>query len=88
MTPPSLTCPDKIEVGNDPGKNFGHVRIPQPKVLSDNTGVVPTLQLSPSDLTDVHPFTVRKDPHKIKYTAKDEAGLTAECEFEVKVKGA
>ena len=75
---------------NDNGKHFATVEIPSPVSLNDNSGINPAVTITPSYVGSVHDFPIsdpKSDGTVVTYTATDNAGLTASCSFNIKVKG-
>ena len=84
MHPPTITCPQPMSVGTDPGKPTANVYIPLAQA-SDNSGQQPTITNDAGGPRK--DFAVSSTPHEVKYTATDAAGLTATCTLQVTVKG-
>lgn len=84
IRPPSITCPQPISTGTDPGKPTKKVCIPQATAV-DNTGQQPTITNDAG--AQSKEFEVSSTPHNVKYTARDAAGLTATCTLQITVKG-
>ena len=84
MNPPSITCPQPISVGTDPGKPTAKVQIPNASA-TDNSGQQP--QITNDAGASQKDFVVNSTPYEVKYTAIDAAGLTSTCALQITVKG-
>ncbi|XP_078613327.1 sushi, von Willebrand factor type A, EGF and pentraxin domain-containing protein 1-like isoform X2 [Branchiostoma floridae x Branchiostoma japonicum] len=80
ITPPSIVCPSDITADNDPGLDSAEVTWATP-VAMDTTGVTPQVL---SSITPPQRFTI--GIHTLNYTAIDEEGLAASCNFLVEIR--
>lgn len=79
-SPPTITCPDDIDVGNDPANCDAIVNYPAP-VVNDNCGVAEVNLIAGLPSGAVFPIGVTT----VTYEAVDLSGTTAECSFTVTV---
>ena len=88
VTPPTIQCPNNLELNNDPRRPHARVTLPSP-TAHDNSGEAPAITISPSDIQPIHDFgiTTSGAGTQVTYIATDNAGLKASCSFFVKVKG-
>ena len=87
VAPPSINCPKDVVANNDIGKPHARITLPRP-VASDNSGVAPTITISPPNIHEVHEFKISSDSGtEVTYIAMDKAGLKRSCSFFVQVKG-
>ncbi|XP_035692611.1 sushi, von Willebrand factor type A, EGF and pentraxin domain-containing protein 1-like [Branchiostoma floridae] len=80
ITPPRIVCPSDITADNDPGLDSAEVTWAAP-VAMDTTGVTPQVL---SSITPPQRFTI--GIHTLNYTAIDEEGLAASCDFLVEIR--
>ena len=82
---PKITCPADVTLGNDVGKDYKKVTLPELVRAQDNSGKPPTVTTSIGEKQ--HTFRISDKPYEIVYTARDEAGLTAQCTWYLTIKG-
>lgn len=85
ISSPVIICPSPVTYGNDPGKTFKRVTLPEAASVSDNSGKKPSVTTNLG--TTQHDFHISKVAHEVVYTARDEAGLADQCTWYVTVKG-
>jgi len=81
---PTITCPVRLVVGNDPGKDTARVTLPKP-TTKDNSGKLATITHNAG--AAVVEYRIQTAPHTVAYTATDAAGNKASCYFHITVKG-
>ena len=82
---PEITCPAEATFGNDAGKDYKTITLPEPLAAKDNSGKTPTITTSIGKTQ--HQFSIQSKKHEVVYTARDEAGLTAQCTWFLTIKG-
>ena len=61
------------------------VTLPEPARAQDNSGKAPTITTSVGK-TQIQ-FSIQSQAYEVVYTARDEAGLTAQCTWYLTIKG-
>ena len=82
---PEIKCPPDATYGNDVGKKYKMVTLPDLVRAQDNSGKAPTITTSIKQKQ--HKFDISHDVYEVVYTARDEAGLTAQCTWHLSIKG-
>ena len=85
VSQPEITCPADATFGNDAGKDYKTITLPEPPAAKDNSGKTPTITTSIGKTQ--HQFSIQSKTHEVVYTARDEAGLTAQCTWFLTIKG-
>ena len=85
MEKPEIKCPPDATYGNDVGKKYKMVTLPDLVRAQDNSGKAPTITTSIKQKQ--HKFDISHDVYEVVYTARDEAGLTAQCTWYLTIKG-
>ncbi|XP_031560698.1 sushi, von Willebrand factor type A, EGF and pentraxin domain-containing protein 1-like [Actinia tenebrosa] len=82
---PEITCPENVEVGNERGKSYARVNLPNANA-TDNSGKTPSIRISTPNIEAMQIFQISETATTVYYSATDDAGLTSNCSFTVKVK--
>ena len=85
---PKITCPAEATYGNDPGKSYKTLTIPE-VVTSDNSGKKPQITVSIKGFGSKHEYAlpIALSVYEIVFTARDDAGLTSDCTWYVTITG-
>ena len=67
------------------GKKYKMVTLPDLVRAQNNSGKAPTITTSIKQKQ--HKFQISHNVHEVVYTARDEAGLTAQCTWYLTIKG-
>eukprot|EP00794_Sanderia_malayensis_P007132 gene7132-7937_t len=86
-TPPTITCPQDLDVETEKGEASAEVTFDMPTIVDNSEAVAQTkitVEQRPSSITSPHRFPIGKT--NIIFTARDEAGNHHSCTFSVQVK--